>query len=94
LAKVYFELHSKESPVLTLQNNPGMDSAAVWESVASTFQNWLDNLRENPQKALAKANWAGKVTKAYMKLKGLPDPKYMTKVRIVQYVEQELAREQ
>jgi hypothetical protein len=75
LTEAYYSLYPKESPEITLTNNPGMDRESVWDSATQTYQNWLDRLHENPQKALATTNWCGKVTKAYFKMIGVPLPK-------------------
>jgi hypothetical protein len=86
LAEVYFTLYPKESPELTLKDNPSMDRVAVWDCATATFQSWLDRLAEKPEKALAMSNWAGKVTKAYFKMLGRDVPP--NKKLIVRFVTQ------
>jgi hypothetical protein len=85
LAETYFSLYPKESPELTLKDNPLMDRVGVWECVTATFQSWLDRLAEKPEKALAMSNWDGKVTKAYFKMLGKPVPS--NKKLIVRFVQ-------
>lgn len=75
LAEAYYELFPKESPEITLRDNPNMDREAVWDSTTTTYQNWLDRLHADPSKALATQNWCGKVTQAYFRMKGVPRPR-------------------
>lgn len=86
LAEAYFTLYPKESPELTLKNNPLMDRVGVWECTTATFQSWLDRMAEKPEKALSKSNWEGKVTKAYFKMLGRDVPP--NKKLIVRFVTQ------
>jgi hypothetical protein len=67
LTEAYYSLYPKESPDITLKNNPGMNRESIWDSATQTYQNWLD--------VLATTNWCGKVTKAYFKMIGVPLPK-------------------
>lgn len=80
LTEAYYSLYPKESPDITLENNPGMNRESVWDSATQTYQNWLNTLHQNPQKALATTNWCGKVTKAYFKMIGVPLPKKKTQM--------------
>lgn len=91
LSTAYFSLYPKESPAITLANNPGMDTESVWESSDCTFNNWLIRLRENPRKALSRTNWAGKVTKAYFKMLGHLVP--TSKAKMMEAVEEILKQE-
>ncbi len=83
LAKTYYSLYPKEDEQTKqyLISNPKMNPEKLWDSIACTFNNWLERLREDPHKAIAMSNWQGKVTKAYFEMKGVPCP--TTKVQAV-----------
>ncbi len=86
LALCYFDLYPKEAPAAN-------HSQEMWESIDCTFQSWLNRLYEEPEKALAKANWAGKVTKAYCKMIGLSPSQHTPKWEIVEMVKNHLMEE-
>jgi hypothetical protein len=78
LLDTYYDLNPDEASAQErhLRANPGIDPTKFWDDVEETFSNWLDLLREKPERALATTNWHGKVTKAYFTMKGVkPLPK-------------------
>lgn len=58
------------------------EKLAVNEDTIRIFNNWLNRLRDEPQRALATVNWCGKVTKAFFTMHGMRTPK--TKLGMMQ----------
>jgi hypothetical protein len=63
IAEKYMEMNPQEAPP------PGDEKR--WVDLEQTFQNWLNRLCKTPEKAIATTNWAGKVTQAYLAVRGL-----------------------
>jgi hypothetical protein len=89
LAEAYYAMYPKEHPGL---NPTGILDQVIWDSVEITFQNWLERMKENPQKVLGLSNWTGKVTFAYLKLHNIALPKWprASKSKVVQIVKEYL----
>lgn len=54
---------------------PGEFELKNLPQIVDTMSNWLDRFREEPEKAVATTNWAGKVTQALFHALGLDQPK-------------------
>lgn len=54
---------------------PGEFELKNLPQIVDTMSNWLDRFREEPEKAVATTNWAGKVTQALFHALGLEQPK-------------------
>lgn len=77
--------HSKKEPGLGVSASrlalayhelfPGEFELRNLPEVQGTMQNWLDRFHQEPEKAIATTNWAGKVTQALFYALGLDTPK-------------------
>lgn len=67
LALSYYELYPEEGPAYR--------SHMRIRDFEYHFENWLERLRRNASAAIATTNWAGKMTKAFFRMKGIKLPK-------------------